>query len=349
MTRYDRYFLGVLAQSVVLVSALIATIFVVVDVLLNLDEFQRFENVARDVALYYAFNLPPILYLLFPLIVVGSGLFALARIIRSRELLVLQASGVGPRRALAALFAGALALALAGLALREFALPPLHAAQRESPVGAYEFRKGKRLTVRDDQGHAWFVRRYDLNAGLLQGVRILSADGRTLVVAEEMTWASSRGEWFAPRGEVHDLEALLEQAGAKATAREFSGRPPIGEMLPADFARRKRGFAGTPVSELYAQASRRPDYRELCVALWHELWHPLGGLLMLLMGAGLILSMPSRPLGGGALALVSILAYQISLFWFETLATAGAMAPALGAALAPLLAVVAAAILWVRK
>ncbi|GIK51081.1 MAG: hypothetical protein BroJett014_00540 [Planctomycetota bacterium] len=349
MTRYDRYFLGVMAQSVLLVSALIATIFVVVDVLLNLDEFQRFENVARDVALYYAFNLPPILYLLFPLIVVGSGLFALARIIRSRELLVLQASGVGPRRALAALFAGALVLALAGLALRELALPPLNAAQRESPVGAYEFRKGKRLTVRDDQGHAWFVRRYDLNAGLLQGVRILSADGRTLVVAEEMTWSSGRGEWFAPRGEIHDLAALLEQAGAKAPAREFSGRPPIGEMLPADFARRKRGFAGTPVSELFTQASRRPDYRELGVALWHELWHPLGGLLMLLVGAGLILSAPARPFGAGALALASILAYQISLFWFETLATAGAMAPALGAALAPVLASLAAAILWARK
>ncbi len=74
MTRFDRYFLWVFFQSGLLLVALIATVFVVIDVLLNLDEFQRFDNVARDVTLYYAFNLPPVLYLLLPIIIATSGL-----------------------------------------------------------------------------------------------------------------------------------------------------------------------------------------------------------------------------------------------------------------------------------
>lgn len=347
MTRYDRYFLSVFLQSALLLVALIATVFVVIDVLLNLDEFQRFENVARDVTLYYAFNLPPVLYLLLPIIVATSGLFALARIIRARELIVLQAAGVSPRRALLALFVGALLLGLGGLALREFALPPLNLAQRESPAGAAEFRKGKRLTVRDDAGNSWYVRSYDLGKGTLSGVRILSRDGHSLFVAQEMSWAEARREWFTPRGELHDLKALLD--GATVRPREIVGKPPLGEMLPADFGRRKRGFAGTPVSELWRESDSRPDFRELGLAAHHELWHALGGLMMLLVGAGLVLWRGARPAQAGALAVCAVLGYQICVFWFETISTAGMLTPAIGAALTPAFFGALAAMLWLRK
>jgi len=349
MTRYDRYFMGVFFQSLLLVLALITTVYLVIDVLLNLDEFQRFDNLARDVTLYYAFNLPPILYLLFPLIVVASGLFALARMIRSREIIVLQVAGIGPRRALTSIFLGALLLGVSGLALREFALPQLNLMQRESPSGASEFRKGKRLTVRDDAGNSWFVRRYDLNVGRLSGVRILSRDGRTLVVAEEMTWVPARHEWNAPSGQIHDLGALLEHLEATPVATPFAGKPPVGEMLPADFARRKRGFTGTPLSELWQQSRERDDYRELGVALSHELWHPFGGLLMLLVGAGIVLAWPARMFLASSLALGAVLAYQIGVFWFETLATAGVMSPAMGAASTPVICATIGIVLWARK
>lgn len=347
MTRYDRYFLGVFFQSALLLFALIATVFVVIDVLLNLDEFQRFENIARDVTLYYAFNVPPVLYLLLPIIVATSGLFALARIIRARELIVLQAAGVSPRRALASLFLGALILGLCGLALREFALPHLNAAQRESPAGAAEFRKGKRLTVRDDAGNSWYVRSYDLGKGRLSGVRILSRDGHTLFVAQEVTWADARREWFTPQGEVYDLKALLD--AQVAAPKEVIGRPPIGDLLPADFGRRKRGFAGTPVSELWREAGARPDFRELGLAAHHELWHALGGFMMLVVGAGLVLLRPARPAQAGALAVCAVLGYQISVFWFETISTAGVLTPAIGAALAPVIFSALAAMLWWRR
>lgn len=344
MTRYDRYFLGVFFQSALLLVALIATVYVVIDVLLNLDEFQRFENVARDVALYYAFNLPPVLYLLLPIIVATSGLFALARIIRARELIVLQAAGVSPRRALVSLFLGALMLGLCGMALREFALPPLNVAQRESPAGAAEFRKGKRLTVRDDAGNSWYVRSYDLGRGTVSGVRILSRDGNSLFAAQEMSWAEARREWFTPKGEWHDLKALLD--GKTAQPREITGKPPIGDLLPADFGRRKRGFAGTPVSELWREASARPDFRELGLAAHHELWHALGGMMMLLVGSGLILARPGKPAQAGALAVCAVLGYQICVFWFETASTAGMLTPAIGAALTPVIFSALAVMLW---
>lgn len=347
MTRFDRYFLWVFFQSGLLLVALIATVFVVIDVLLNLDEFQRFDNVARDVTLYYAFNLPPVLYLLLPIIIATSGLFALARIIRARELIVLQSAGISPRRALSALFGGALLLGFGGLALREFALPPLSQSQRESPAGASEFRKGKRLTVRDDAGNSWYVRSYDLGKGTLSGVRILSRDGQTLVAAQDMNWAEARGEWFTPKGEIHNLKALLD--GNVAAPREFNGKPPIGELLPADFGRRKRGFAGTPISDLWRDAQKRPDFRELGLAANHELWHPFGGMLMLMVGAGLVLWRPAKSAVAGGMAVSAVLGYQICVFWFETLSTAGAISPVIGAALTPMIFSALAAMLWARK
>lgn len=345
MTRFDRYFLWVFFQSGLLLVALIATVFVVIDVLLNLDEFQRFDNVARDVTLYYAFNLPPVLYLLLPIIIATSGLFALARIIRARELIVLQSAGISPRRALSALFGGALLLGFGGLALREFALPPLSQSQRESPAGASEFRKGKRLTVRDDAGNSWYVRSYDLGKGTLSGVRVARRPNAGRCARHELGGGARRV--VHSRGEIHNLKALLD--GNVAAPREFNGKPPIGELLPADFGRRKRGFAGTPISDLWRDAQKRPDFRELGLAANRELWHPFGGMLMLMVGAGLVLWRPAKSAVAGGMAVSAVLGYQLCVFWFETLSTAGAISPVIGAALTPMIFSALAAMLWARK
>ncbi len=336
MKRHDRYFLWVYGQSLLVVTALLATVFVVVDILLNTDEFRNFDNIARGVALYYAFNLPPILYLAWPLIVLGAGMFALVRILRARELLVLEAAGVNPRRALAPLLALALAAGLGGLALREAALPALAQAQRQSPYGAFEFRKGKRISVRDTAGNHWFVRRYDLNTGFIEGVRILSRDGTRLVVADSMVWSESEGRWRAEKtARVHDLASLTD-AHTPSPPVPFVGVPPFGELLPGDFARRGKLFGDRAVSDLLAGAQARPDYLDLRTAAWREVWHPFGGLALLLCGCALALWGRAGGFFKAGLSTLACLAgYFVGTFWFEALARAGMLPPEIAVALTP--------------
>ena len=338
MKRYDRYFLMTFLQSLVLILALVTTVFLVVDVLLNLDRIEEFPDVARGSLLYYSFNLPPILYLLYPLLIAAAGLFALARVLRGRELLILETAGVGKRRALAAIMIPALLLGGVGLMLREAALPQLAEARRGSPYGAYEYRKGKRITVRDDEGAVWFVRRYDLGEQKLSDVRILEHGGKRLLVADELRWEEEKERWWSPRTmTIYDILALSGEAKAEAaTSVAAGGELPFGRLLPEDFSRRRRGHDGKALSELWREGAITPADRALKSTLWHEIWHPLSGFILLLCGAGLILSPTSRSaFVSGSLTIVCIVGYQIGSFWFETLATAGAMPPVIGAAVTP--------------
>lgn len=351
MKRFDRYFLGVFAQSLVLVLALFTTVFLVVDVLLNLDKIQNFPDVAQGTALFYAFNLPPILYLLYPFMVIAAGMFAVARLIRSRELLLLEAAGVSRKRALAAIMIPALLLGVLGLGLRQFALPPLAETARESPYGAFEYRKGKRISVRDDKGNVWFVRRYNLDTATVEGVRILSADGRRVIAADELKWLSEEDAWWSPRGAtVYDIGALtaMDETG-DTTPGTFQGRLPFGEVFPADFARRRRGYADRPLHDLWQSASRSPDDLELRTALWHELWHPFTGFILLSVGVGLILSRRKRgDFVAGSMAIGAVVAYYILQFWFETLSQSGAFTPVVGAGITPVLFGIIAGVLYWR-
>lgn len=337
MKRFDLYFLRVFLQSLLLVLVLSTTVYLVVDVLLNLDKIRSFSDVARGAALFYWFNLPPILYLLYPVSVFAAGMFALARVIRARELLLLEASGVSPRRALAAIMIPCLLLGFAGLALRQLALPDLNQAARESPYGAFEFRKGKRVSVRDDDGNMWFVRRYNLDSRTLEDVRILDAGGTRVLVAPELRWREDLSVWWSTREAViHDLEALTAAESNGAPRAVMTGEPPFGRLFPADFARRKRGFADRTLTELWHQSGSAN--RELRVHLWHELWHPFGGFILMMCGVGLIAGRNSRGMvRAGSLALACVIGMQLGIFWFETLARSGAMSPALGASLSPAL------------
>jgi len=339
MKRFDRYFLWVFTQSLLLVGALFTTVFLIVDVLLNLDKIRNFPDAASGVVKFYGYNLPPILYLLYPFAIFGAGMFALARIIRARELLLLEASGVSPRRALAAIMIPCLLLGVIGVGLRQFALPSLAESARESPYGAFEFRKGKRITVRDDQGNMWFVRRYNLDEQTLEGVRVLNSTGTEIAVAEKLKWREDRSAWWSvDEIVVHDLAALTAANDTSARKVVIDGQPPFGRLLPADFARRKRSYSDRTILELWSDSDGKYENAEMRINLWHELWYPFGGFILLACGAGLIVGRGRQGMmRAGALALACVVGYQLCQFWFENLAASGVLPPVVGAGLTPAL------------
>lgn len=349
--RFDRYFLGVFLQSLVLVLALFTTVFIVVDVLLNLDKIQNFPDVAKGTLLFYAYNLPPILYLLYPFMIIASGMFAVARLIRSRELLLMEAAGVGQRRALMAILIPSILLGVLGLGLRQFALPQLADSARESPYGAFEYRKGKRISVRDDEGNVWFVRNYNLDTRTVTDVRIMSRDGTRVIVAKELNWVDERGRWWSPgKSTIYDLAGLTANEPVQnGDPTEFDGALPYGQIYPADFARRRRSYGDKPLTQLISETWQNPDDRDLRTALMHELWHPISGVILLVCGIGLIVARTGRSaFKAGSLAILAVVGYQILQFWFETLSQAGGLSPIVGASVTPIAFGIVAGVLYWR-
>jgi lipopolysaccharide export LptBFGC system permease protein LptF len=265
-------------------------------------------------------------------------MFAVTRLIRSRELRLLEAVGVSRRRALAAIVIPTLLLGLLGLGVRQWALPGLAQEARESPYGAFEFRKGKRITVRDDHGNVWFVRKYDLNTAKLEGARILKADGTMVLVADELVWDTTRDVWYITNtAQTHDIEALTNPDSLESGPREVTGELPFGGLYPSDFSRRRRSYSDRPITELMDDAAERPDHTDLHVTLWHELWHPFQGLVLLLFGMGVVLTATTRKLYfSGAIVLGAVVGHQIATFWFETIAAAGAFPVWMGASITPI-------------
>jgi lipopolysaccharide export LptBFGC system permease protein LptF len=274
-----------------------------------------------------------------------------ARLIRARELLLLETAGVGARRALAAIMIPALLLGLLGLGLRQFALPDLADAARESPYGAFEYRKGKRISVRDDDGNVWFVRQYNLDTRSVLDVRILDRTGTRLIVADELVWVEDQGAWWSPaESKVYDLAELTsEDSAADGAPVSFDGGLPFGRVYTADFARRRRSFTDRPLHELWTASAASRDDLDLNVALWHALWHPFVGFILLSCGVGLILSRRGlKPFAAGSLAILAVVGYYILQFWFETLAQSGAISPVVGAGVTPVLFGIFGAIVFWR-
>ncbi|MCF6229067.1 MAG: LptF/LptG family permease, partial [Planctomycetes bacterium] len=155
---------------------------------------------------------------------------------------------------------------------------------------------------------------------------------------EELTGSSTRGGWFITKGATaYNIEALTDPEATDTEPIKLEGQIPFGGLYPSDFSRRRRSYSDKPLTELMSAAAERPDHTDLHVTLWHELWHPFQGLVLLLFGMGVVLTATTQRLYvSGAIVLGAVVGHQIATFWFETVAAAGAFPVWLGASITPI-------------
>ncbi|MCC6681827.1 MAG: LptF/LptG family permease [Phycisphaeraceae bacterium] len=213
MKTLDRYIIRLFLINFVILTAVLMLLFVVVDLIVDLDEFLkageafptmiggRWGGTLWAIAGYYG-PLLPLLYSYFSgLLVVGAMGFTLSAMQRNRELLAIVASGVSLFRITAPILAAGIALNALVLPVQEFVIPPLIQQLSRSKGHLSKSHPVERpvyLTA-DEHGNLLSAMRFDPQRGRLDDVTIIERGEDRLeqrhVRAESALWNADSNRW----------------------------------------------------------------------------------------------------------------------------------------------------------
>lgn len=265
MKTLDAYLTRLFLLNFVVLLAVLMTLFVLVDFIVDIDEFlqagaawaaegrfggNRVVATLAAVGGYYGPQSLLIYVFLSGPIVVGAMGFTFAQLSRKRELLAMLAGGISLHRvAMPVVVAGAL-LAAATLPVQEFVLPRLASEllRSKADLKISDERSNPVVFVPDGAGNLWSAADFSMAATppRLAKLRVLERreDGglERLVLAEEATWredagavalgAEITGEWELTQGD--GLRPPQVGAGAAPEAidvdRAFSKLEPVATL-----------------------------------------------------------------------------------------------------------------------
>ncbi len=284
----DRYVARRFAATLLLCVASVLVLFVALDAML------RFERVsARDPAHplwalveHYRVQLP-LMYQRFGafLTLVGATL-CVRRLEHHNELLPVVASGISVRRALLALFVGAVAMGGVQVLDSEVVIPRMaDLVLRIGDLRGHAEFFGP-LVVRDGAGNTLLAGSYDARQARLRWVTVRERDRDGRVVA---LWTADRARWNG-EGWVAPRARIERRAPGAATRRRLAGevRLPLG-LRPIDLESLQGVMSVLDTRALGRQIARQPRNRSLRVQ-WHERFaKPLDHLVLVLLGLPFVL------------------------------------------------------------
>ena len=216
MKTLDRYIARQFLINFVILFAVLMTLFVVVDFIVNQDEFFEAGQVRAEayggvllatlysIADYYG-PIVVLAYVFFAgLIAVGAMGFTLSSLERNRELVALAAGGVSLYRVAGPVLVTGIALIALLLPIQELVIPPLADKLARGPgqVKAESLKSFPVRFVRDERGNLLTAAEFDPGERTLEGVSILVRDqgGRAVkkIVADMAVWDEGAQAWVFP-------------------------------------------------------------------------------------------------------------------------------------------------------
>lgn len=299
MSLLDRYVIGQYLRLLPMCVIAAAGSFVVVDFFLRIDEFAEHGAEASAIVSYVLFKLPRVITEVFPAasliaVLVGIGLLA-----ERRELVAMQACGVGRKQVLWPLVIAGTLLSVAVLTWNEAVVPPTSSRARAIQDINIENKAARGALNASSlwfQNPAGFVNvdYFDANQNVLYGITVLDMDDafrlRGVIEVPQAFWSGH--DWQLPSGTVTTFGPEAE-----ATSRDLV--PGDLEILekPSDFRRKRRRsyeFSYAELSQRIARLREKGlDAKEYIVDLHFKIASPFAGLVAILIG------LPLAVRGGG--------------------------------------------------
>ncbi|MEM7577937.1 MAG: LptF/LptG family permease [Planctomycetota bacterium] len=219
MRTLDRYIIRQFLANFVILSIVLMGLFLVVDLIVDLDEFlqageRKAENNGGPAVWWTLLTVVdfygPVLCLIYVffsgLIVVGAMAFTVNLLQRHRELTAMLAGGVSLYRVALPIVAVGAVLSLATLPLQEFVLPGVadKLMRSKSELKSEGLKDRPMQYIPDDAGNLWSSRAFDAQRGLLREVQVLERDESGLlerkVLATEAIWDADEEAWLLTQG-----------------------------------------------------------------------------------------------------------------------------------------------------
>lgn len=299
MTVLARYLSREFARAVLICLGGFLTLFVVIDFVERADEFLRHRATAGEILRYYLYGAPNVFLMVSPVAVLLAVLITVSLRARSNEFTAIFSGGISLWRALAPIFLGCAAVAVATLVTQETILPGANRKARE--IARLRVRPGKvaaqfslnRYWIRSPGG-ILSAQVVDPADRTLNGFQYLEIDEefRALRRIEART-ASDLGEgrWRLTDGSVRvfagDAQAVRFEAGEfelPATIQSFlDGEAPPGEMTYGQLSEYVRD-----------SLARGYDVSRHEVDMHAKLSYPLLNVIVSLLAAPLALRSPRK-------------------------------------------------------
>ncbi len=330
MKLYDRYLLRAAASSTVMALAIMLILFLAIDLLVGLDALEG--QSVTDVLMSYLYKIPPVLYLLLPLVSLLGGMAALARLLRARELLPLRVAGIRSWRALMAFWMVGLIAAGVAFSVKNFVLPKL-GEEGQSVLAQFSRRaKGGEMMIKDNVGNVWLVGSYQAAADppSVENVMILQySQGRVARTISAPKLEYKAGNWH---GEYVSFEvSSLGTPGARAGIESAPNAPVVGvDLPPALLALRGDRGGERSIASLLAATKSDPNPPAVWFELYQRFCFPLLCVSLLMIGAVIALR---RDVGSlfaalAMAALVALLSYA-AVFVSQSMVERGSISPEL--------------------
>ncbi|MBN1466038.1 LPS export ABC transporter permease LptG [candidate division KSB1 bacterium] len=198
MTILDRYITRKFVQILLFAIVGFISVFVIVDLIENLDTFLNNHYPIKAVIDFYLNYIPFILVLVLPVAMLISALFSVGNLARQNEIVAMKAAGVSLYRIFLPLFVIAIFVSLIAMGIANYLVP--RATERQSDLREqYENNRSRQqrlddIYIRDEQDRRITMRYYNVLNNVGNTVSIRTFQGDTLksrVDAKKITWQDS--------------------------------------------------------------------------------------------------------------------------------------------------------------
>ena len=264
-------------------------IFLVVDLVENLDRFIDWKISASRVVWYYVFYVPYVLVLMLPVAMLLSTLFSVGELAKHNELVAMKASGLSLYRIFWPLFRLAFLISLLALIFGETVVP--EANQRRIAIKYSGTRKPRGpnrryVFLHESRERVVFADRYEASKRMAKGVSIQTYRDHALIQrvdADTMVWRG--GRWTMRRAVLREFMDAQE----RITHRE--DWDPGLRLLPRDFAREHKDPERMGYFELAEYIRRVQRIGGQASRWWVDLYmkisFPFANFVIVLFGAPL--------------------------------------------------------------
>ena len=297
----DRYVGRLFASAYVVALLLVVGLYLVVDLASNLDDYLRPTASGASplprVLRYYALHVPFLYLSVAPFVTLMAGLFTVARLQRSREVVAALSGGVSARRLLLPLFVGAGLIAVGMAGTREVVARSIGF---ERDALRYQLEEQSDAVVlepvrlKDVEGEmiqlSTVVPGDELRPGAGGATRFESLDAIRLIDGVWYHFVAERGTWVGDADTGYwDVEGgWLDEVGQRGTSRQplesLSGQL---DFTPRDVVsawKSRENALELSLAEARDLSRRDPDNVQYRTLMNYLVTFPLANLVLLLVG-----------------------------------------------------------------
>jgi lipopolysaccharide export system permease protein len=354
----DRYILKKFITILFFNILAFIVIFVIIDLIENLDKFLSFDATFGQVFLYYFYYIPYIIILTLPISMLLASLFSLGSMAQYNEIIAIKSSSVSLYRILLPVLGFSLFVSLLVGMAGETVVPQTNRLRLD--IYRYDIKKESRkmqstrnqLAIQDENNRQVFIQFYETGKKRAHKVNIITERNNKIIKrldARYMIWEPDKSTWM-----LVDVTERTFTDSTEQMSRVDSMIYKNSHITPEDLTE----LEIQPEEMNYVELNRfvdkmlalGADARRWLVDLYMKISYPLANFIIVLFGAPLAAKKRrSGPALGFAIALLISFIYFLFLRTGQVLGHKGDLTPWLAAWIGNIVFGVGAIVVMIRQ